>query len=97
MLLRQTLYLLGKYSPLANFPARNSGAGVAALRRGVADFRRFLNRAKPIPDDKAFALPNNLESAVFMFHMRLVTLRIIRSLRAACSEPVQRFLACPFS
>ena len=50
MLLRQTVHYLGKYSHLANFPARNSGAGVAVLRRGVADFRRFLNRAKPILD-----------------------------------------------
>src|SRR5438046_8215125 len=50
MLLRQTAHYLGKYSYLANFLARNFGAAVAALRRGVAEFATFrpvLNRAKP--------------------------------------------------
>ena len=37
----------------------------------------------------------DLESAAFLFHMIPRDLEIIRSLRAACSEPVQRFLACP--
>src|SRR3954469_12193724 len=37
-----------------------------------------------------------LESAAFVFHMNLTTLRIIRSLRAACSDPCNRVLACPF-
>jgi hypothetical protein len=49
--LRQTTYFLGKCDSLANFPAWNSGAAVAALRPGVAeftDFRPFLNRAKPL-------------------------------------------------
>ena len=55
-----------------------------------ADLRQFLNPAGPFP-------ANYLESAAFVFHMRPVTLRIIRSLRAACSDPVLRFLACPFS
>jgi hypothetical protein len=39
----------------------------------------------------------HLESAALMRHINAVTLRIIRSLRAACSDPVLRFLACPFS
>jgi hypothetical protein len=39
----------------------------------------------------------HLESAAFVLHITGVTLRIIRSLRAACSDPVRRFLACPFS
>ena len=39
----------------------------------------------------------HLESAAFMFHMSITTQGITGSLRAACSEPVQRFLACPFS
>jgi hypothetical protein len=74
--LRQTIYFLGKCDSLANFPAWNSGATVAALRPGVAefaDFRPFLNRAKPILDCTKPCLPNNLESAVFVFHMKPVT------------------------
>ena len=39
----------------------------------------------------------HLETAVFMFHIKPTTQGITGSLRAACSEPVQRFLACPFS
>jgi hypothetical protein len=50
----------------------------------------ILNRADA-------SLTIHLESAVFMFHIRLTTQGITGSLRAACSEPVQRFLACPFS
>src|SRR5579863_6487911 len=42
-------------------------------------------------------LPIHLESAAFVFHMSRTTPEIIGSPRAACSEPVQRFLACPFS
>ena len=38
-----------------------------------------------------------LESAVFLLHITATTLRIIGSLRAACTDPVERFLACPFS
>jgi hypothetical protein len=39
----------------------------------------------------------DLESAAFVFHINGTTQGITGSLRAACSEPVQRFLACPFS
>src|SRR5882762_2011057 len=39
----------------------------------------------------------HLESAAFVFHINNTTQGITGSLRAACSEPVQRFLACPFS
>ena len=39
----------------------------------------------------------DLESAAFVFHINVTTQGITGSLRAACSEPVQRFLACPFS
>jgi hypothetical protein len=39
----------------------------------------------------------HLESAAFVFHISGTTQGITGSLRAACSEPVQRFLACPFS
>ena len=39
----------------------------------------------------------HLESAAFVFHINGTTQGITGSLRAACSEPVQRFLACPFS
>jgi hypothetical protein len=39
----------------------------------------------------------HLETAAFVRHMSGETLRIIRSLRAACSEPSSGFLACPFS
>ena len=39
----------------------------------------------------------HLESAAFLFHINDATQGITGSLRAACSEPVQRFLACPFS
>jgi hypothetical protein len=38
MLLRQTVHYLGKIDHLAKFPARDFGAAVAALRRGVAEF-----------------------------------------------------------
>jgi hypothetical protein len=38
----------------------------------------------------------DLESASFLFHISATTQGITGSLRAACSEPVQRFLACPF-
>jgi len=47
------VHYLGKSSHLSNFPARNFGAAVAALRPGVAEFansRSFFNRAKPILD-----------------------------------------------
>jgi hypothetical protein len=65
-----------------------------------------LQRRHPVPNEPPAALfltaPTHhftihLESAAFVFHINGTTLRIIRSLRAACSEPVQRFLACPFS
>jgi hypothetical protein len=46
------------------------------------------------PED---GLTNNLESAAFVFHINGTTQGITGSLRAACSDPVQRFLACPFS
>jgi len=39
----------------------------------------------------------HLESAAFVFHISDTTQGITGSLRAACSDPVQRFLACPFS
>jgi hypothetical protein len=42
-------------------------------------------------------LPIHLESAAFVFHINHTTQGITGSLRAACSDPVQRFLACPFS
>jgi hypothetical protein len=41
--------------------------------------------------------PIDLESAAFLFHINGTTQGITGSLRAACSEPVLRFLACPFS
>ena len=50
----------------------------------------FLNRV-------AASRAIDLESAAFVFHMTTTTQGITGSLRAACSEPVQRFLACPFS
>jgi hypothetical protein len=53
-------------------------------------FRANLNRVEPW-------ITIHLESAVFMFHINGTTQGITGSLRAACSEPVQRFLACPFS
>jgi hypothetical protein len=39
----------------------------------------------------------HLESAALVLHMNNTTQGITGSLRAACSDPVQRFLACPFS
>src|SRR3954470_16876348 len=53
-------------------------------------FRGFLTPC-------ALHLRIHLESAAFVFHMKITTQGITGSLRAACSEPVQRFLACPFS
>src|SRR5260370_20940778 len=51
----------------------------------------------PIKDGKRPAGTFHLETAAFLFHMSGTTQGITGSLRAACSEPVQRFLACPFS
>jgi hypothetical protein len=75
-----------------------SGGAVNALARSRPDaivpltgcFRANLNRVEPW-------ITIHLESAVFMFHINRTTQGITGSLRAACSEPVQRFLACPFS
>ena len=39
----------------------------------------------------------HLETAAFVFHINDTTQGTTGSLRAACSDPVQRFLACPFS
>src|ERR1700722_19997289 len=39
----------------------------------------------------------HLESAAFVFHMMGTTQGVAGSLRAACSEPLFRSLACPFS
>jgi hypothetical protein len=57
-----------------------------------------------IPPKRAFFLTAegidfviHLESAAVLFHITGATQGITGSLRAACSEPVQRFLACPFS
>jgi len=66
MLLQQTVHYLGKYGHLANFPARNFGAavaGLAARRRIRASSGRFLTAP-------SLCLPNNLESAAFVIHMK---------------------------
>src|SRR3954452_24877806 len=39
----------------------------------------------------------DLESAAFLFHIRPTTLRIIRSLRAACSDPFRAVSGLPLS
>jgi hypothetical protein len=71
--LRQIVYFLGKYNDLANFPAWNSGAAVAALPQNWRITGRFLTATRLFLTMQVFCLPNNLESAVFVFHMKPVT------------------------
>src|ERR1700694_1772029 len=93
MLNRQSVYSMSKYDPMSKIPA-----GIF-LHCSVRPGPRF----NPKPGISAPFLtvlrPHrtiHLESAVFMFHIKQTTQGITGSLRAACSEPVQRFLACPF-
>jgi hypothetical protein len=94
MLYRQIGYFLSKYGTLAKFTAaeflhRTMGR---SLIGGSQTASRCHSSTAPTPH---FTI--HLESAVFMFHMTATTQGITGSPRAACSEPVQRFLACPFS
>ena len=94
MLNGQIAYFISKYGRLTKFTA----AEFFALQHGERPrlglqavlFDAFATAPRP-----HFTI--HLESAVFMFHMTGTTQGITGSLRAACSEPVQRFLACPFS
>jgi hypothetical protein len=96
MLHRQIAYLTGKFWMASKFRAlifvwqRMKAANPGADQIQTSPSAPFLTA----PTDH-FTI--HLESAAFVFHINGTTLRIIRSLRAACSEPVQRFLACPFS
>jgi hypothetical protein len=94
MLRRQIVYFLSKIQAVSKFPAfdllRRSEHDRDGSRERRAVFRRFLTAWTP---HSAI----DLESAPFVFHMSITTQGITGSLRAACSEPVQRFLACPFS
>jgi hypothetical protein len=49
----------------------------------------------PNPFDRSPQSNSYLESAAFLFHMSATTLRIIRSLRAACSDPDQPVSGLP--
>jgi hypothetical protein len=94
MLNRQSVHFVSKYGSMSKIPATD----FFALQR--AQTRRF--NPKPGLSAPFLTAPTprftiHLESAVFVFHMNVTTQGITRSLRAACSEPVQRFLACPFS
>jgi hypothetical protein len=94
MLHQQTVRFLSKYDRLARFPAPDfctATSEKAPIGTAKQLFPGFFLTASGL----GFAI--HLESAVFMFHMKATTLGITGSLRAACSEPVQRFLACPFS
>ena len=92
---RQSIYLLGNDRILAKFVARIL---IRLYPEQAVDIRapdhpldmQTLNRS-------AGNGRIHLETAALMRHISVVTLRIIRSLRAACSDPVLRFLACPFS
>jgi len=88
---RQSIYLLGNDRILAKFVARilirlypEQAAPDHPL--GMQTLNRSAGNGRI-----------HLETAALMRHISVVTLRIIRSLRAACSDPVLRFLACPFS
>jgi hypothetical protein len=91
---RQVVCLIGKHGKMSKIPA----ADFFALQR-AQPHRFYLKRSLPALflnlADASFAI--HLESAVFVFHINSTTQGITGSLRAACSEPVQRFLACPFS
>jgi hypothetical protein len=94
MLNRQSVYSMGKYGTVSKIPA----AEFFALQR--ASERRFNRKPRAFVPFLTSLTPHltiHLESAVFVFHIRDTTQGITGSLRAACSEPVQRFLACPFS
>jgi len=81
---------MSKFSALAKFTAEHLlHCDNPRLTSGAA-LPPVLNR-----ETRHFTI--HLESAAFVFHITDTTQGITGSLRAACSEPVQRFLACPFS
>src|SRR5260370_1217584 len=94
MLEWQTVQLIGKYGKLAKFTAR-----CLLHCSEILEARSSANGAVCTSPLTAFRhdLTIHLESAAFVFHINHTTQGITGSLRAACSEPVQRFLACPFS
>ena len=94
MLCQQTVCFIGKFSHLSKIPA---GIFLHRSARGGARPGRNWNLFAPFLTARRYRFMIHLESAVFVFHMNNTTQGITGSLRAACSEPVQRFLACPFS
>ena len=90
---RHSVQNMSKTDRMSKFPAWKF-----ALQR--AKMRPILPKigfsAGPLTASR-FRRAIDLESAAFVFHMTTTTQGITGSLRAACSEPVQRFLACPFS
>src|ERR1700734_3980600 len=89
---RQTVYFLSKLGRLSKFPALDF------LHCSVwfeVEFNGKRARTRHFLTAPAHRFTIHLESAAFVFHISPTTQGITGSLRAACSEPVQRFLACP--
>jgi hypothetical protein len=94
MLHRQSVYFISKYGVMSKIAA----ASYFALQPAKsADSAANRPRSAPFLTAPTPHFTIHLESAVFVFHINGTTQGITGSLRAACSEPVQRFLACPFS
>jgi hypothetical protein len=94
MLHRQSVYSVSKYGSLSKIPA---GDFFALQRAPHGRFNSKPGLSVPFLTAPTAGFTIHLESAVFVFHINVTTQGITGSLRAACSEPVQRFLACPFS
>ena len=90
---RHPVQNISKTDPMSKFPAWKLALQRAKMRQiplKIGFFAGLLTASR-------FRRAIDLESAAFVFHMTVTIQGITGSLRAACSEPVQRFLACPFS
>jgi hypothetical protein len=94
MLRRQTVYFASKFDRLSKIPA---GIFFAPQRERAPDWAANDTVFVLVLTSRRYRFMIHLETAAFVFHINGTTLGITGSLRAACSDPVQRFLACPFS
>jgi hypothetical protein len=94
MLHRQTVYFASKFDRLSKIPA---GISFAPQRGRKPDWAVNDTVLALVLTSRRYPFTIHLETAAFVFHINATTQGITGSLRAACSDPVQRFLACPFS
>jgi hypothetical protein len=94
MLHRQTVYFVSKFDQLSKTSA---GIFFAPQREPVPDWAASDTVFALVLTSRRYLFTIHLETAAFVFHINGTTQGITGSLRAACSDPVQRFLACPFS